>query len=207
MEGGKYIEKKEIIERIVECAKNYDKNLNNKNIMFIYLENQEIKYLEAKFTKANFLHLTGIRIVNRKMNVKSFYSKCIANRIKESEVQEREDGNTKNKLSVLNSLMYIHKNARIIGDFNQNRIFLYSDKIIGSISACLGFISSGKYYICNTSLKEDIRKITCNRGKIVCIICKQIQDLKYNKITYIDEKYRNRIFSDKEINKKIEKDI
>lgn len=207
LEGVKYIEKKEIIEKIVDCAKNYNKNLNNRNVMFIYLQDQKIKFLETKFTKANFLHLTGVKIVNRKMNAKSFYSKCIANRIKEDEIEEREDGNTKNKLSVLNNLMYIHKNARSIGDFNQNRIFLYSDKIIGSISACLGFIANGNYYICNTSLKEDIRKITCNRAKIVCIACKQIQDLKYNKITYIDERYREKIFSNKEINEKIKHNL
>ncbi len=175
--------------------------------MFVYLENQRIKKFETKFTKVNFLHLTGIKLVDKRTNAKFFYNKCIANRIKEDEIEEREDGNTRNKLSVLNNLMYIHKNARIIGDFNQNRIFLYSDKIIGSISACLGFISNGNYYICNTSLKEDIRKITCNRAKIVSIACKPIQDLKYNKITYIDEKYRDKIFLDTEITEKIKDNL
>lgn len=203
MKGGKYIDKKEIIERIVECAKIYDKNLNNKNIMFIYFENQEIKYLETKFTKANFLHLTGVKLEDKRINARFFYNKCIANRIKEEEIRERKDGNTKNKLFVLRDLMCIHENARIIGNFKQNRTFLFTEKLIGNITSCLGFISKEKYYICNTSLKEDIRKITYNRRKIICIVCKKIQDLKYHEITYIDEKYRDRIFLNDEINKKL----
>lgn len=174
--------------------------------MFIYLENQKINYIETQFTKVNFLHLTGVKIVDNKINANYFYNKCIANRLKESEIEERADGNTKKKLSVLNHLMFIHKNARMIGDYSQDKVFLISNKVIGNVSGVLGFIPKGKYYICNTSLKEDIRKITFNQAKIICIICKKIQDLKYNEITYINKKYEEKIFLQKEIREKIEKD-
>ena len=173
--------------------------------MFIYLRNKQINYIETRFTKANFLHLTGVKMVDNKISAKFFYNKCISNKIKEDEIEERKDGNTKNKLSVLNNLMFIHKNAKMIGDYSQDKIFLFSNKIIGNISGCLGFIPKGNYYICNTSLKEDIRKITFNRGKIICIICKKIQQSKYNKVTYIDKKYIDHILENEGINEKIDK--
>lgn len=155
--------------------------------------------------KRNFLHLTGVHILNKKITAKSFYNRCLANRIREEDIQEREDGNTRNKLFILNNLMYIHKNAKMIGDFCQDKIFLFTKKIIGDTTAGLGFIPSGNYYVCNTSLKEDIRKITYSRRKIVGIVCKQIQDFKYNEFTYIDEKYRDIIFCDSEISAKYQK--
>lgn len=202
--GGGNIEKKIIIDKITECAKNYDKNLKGKNIMFLYLKGKEIKMLETRFKKANFMHLTGVNLKNKNINANSFYDRCIHKRIKENEIEERPDGNTKNKLSVLNNLMFIHKNARIVGDYSQDRIFLHSNKVIGNVSSCLGFIQKGNYYICNTSLKEDIRKVTFNQGKIICIVCKNIQDLKYNQITYINKKYETKIFKNIDIINKIE---
>ncbi len=152
------------------------------------MKDKEIKFIETTFEKSNFMHLTGVELTNKDMNAKSFYDRCIHNRIKGNEIVERPDGNTKNKLLVLNNLMFIHKNARMIGDYSQNKIFLYSNKIIGNVSSCFEFIQKGNYYICNTSLKEDIRKLTFDQGKVICIACKNIQDLKYNEITYVNEK-------------------
>lgn len=111
----------------------------------------------------------------------------------------RDDGNTIKKISVLPILMNIHRNGKIIGDYNQNKIYLYSNKIIGNTNSCLGFIKKDKYYICNTSLKEDIRKIVYNHKKIVCILSKKIQEKKYNEITYLNKKYINEIYTSKEI--------
>lgn len=102
-------------------------------------------------------------------------------------------------------LMNIHKNAKIIGDYDKNKIYLHSNKIIGNINSCLGFIKKDNYYICNTSLKEDIRKITYNHRKIICILSKKIQEEKYNEITYLNKKYISDICKSKEILDKIEK--
>ncbi len=107
---------------------------------------------------------------------------------------------------VLSMLMSIHKNAKIIGDYDRNRIYLHSDKIIGNINSCLGFIKKDKYYICNTSLNEDIRKITDNHRKIICILSKKIQEKQYNEITYINKKYIDDIYESKEILEKISKE-
>ena len=173
--------------------------------MFIYLKEGRIEMIETAFKKANFMHLTGVKLMNKNMNANSFYDRCIHKRIKESDIAEREDGNKKRKLSILNHLMFIHKNARMIGDYSKDKVFLISDKMIGNVSGVLGFIPKSKYYICNTSLKEDIRKITFNQAKIIGIVCKKIQDLKYSEITYMNKKYEEKIFLQKEISKKVER--
>lgn len=68
------------------CAKLYQQNLENKNVMFIYKE-EEIKYIETKFTKSNFLHLTGVKILNENIKANSFYDRCIKNRISETDIR------------------------------------------------------------------------------------------------------------------------
>jgi len=78
------IEKSEIINTVCICAKMYKENLENRNIMFIY-KDEKTKFIEAKFLKSNFLHLTGIKPRNLKAN--EFYDKCIHNRILESEIR------------------------------------------------------------------------------------------------------------------------
>ena len=43
------------------CGKNISKNLLNKNILYIYIKNKEIKHIETLFTASNFKHLTGLK--------------------------------------------------------------------------------------------------------------------------------------------------
>ncbi len=183
------IRKKEIIKEIVECAKIYNDNLNNKNLLFIYKENEKLNYIETKFLKSNFFHLTGLESKN--INPNYFYEKCLNNKISENDIELKKNGTTILKLSVLRNLMYINKNAKLIGNFNRNGILLSTEKLIGNTSACLGLRKINKYYICNTVLKTDIREISIECMKIVCILSKNIKDSNYQEITYINKKYRN----------------
>ena len=184
------MQKQTIINKIIECAKLYDENLANKNIMFIYKEDI-IRNIETRFLKSNFMHLTGT--IAKKENANSFYSKCINKRLKEQDIEIRKDGNTINKIQVLERNVLINKNARIIGDFSKDNIYLYSEKLIGDTYSSLGFIKSQNYFIPNTSLKIDIRKISQKTSKIICILSKEIQEKKYNKITYLNKNYETEI--------------
>ncbi len=181
------IHKREILREIIESVKIYNENLLNKNLLFIYKDNKKFSYIETKFLKSNFYHLTGLESKN--INPKFFYEKCLNNKIKENEIKIRKDGTTMLKISVLRSLMNIHKNAKIIGDFNHTGIVLSTEKLVGNTTSCLGLKRIDKFYICNTLLKVDIRKVSINNRKIVSILSKNIQDSKYKKITYIDKNY------------------
>ena len=119
----------------------------------------------------------------------------------------RKDGNTQTKLIVLPMLMNISKNARMIGDYDKNKIYLQSDKIVGNVNSCLSFIKYNNYYISNSSLKEDIRKIVYNHKRIIYILSKKIQEKEYNEITYIDKKYIETILLSEDILAKISNKI
>lgn len=117
----------------------------------------------------------------------------------------RKDGNTQTKLMVLPMLMNISKNAKMIGDYDKDKIYLQSDKIIGNINSCLSFIKCNNYYISNSSLKEDIRKIVYNHKRIICILSKKIQEKEYNEITYLDKKYIETLLLSEDILARISK--
>lgn len=109
------------------------------------------------------------------------------------------------KLSILNNLLDINKTARIIGNYSSCSIYLYSEKMVGNIIGCLGFIKVGRYYVCNTALKVDIRKVITNNKRIVCILSKQINENKYKEISYISEEFKiESIVNNKNIGKMLD---
>ena len=83
------ITKNDALSIIVEASKLYDEHLCNKNVLFLYKEKSteeaeaEFKVIETEFTNAQFLHLTGVGIINdeiKKETATSFYEKCINNK-------------------------------------------------------------------------------------------------------------------------------
>ena len=104
--------------------------------------------------------------------------------------------------------MQIDKKARIIGDYNSQKVYLSTEKLIGSVNMCLGFIKENNYYIANTALKEDIRNIVEEQGRIVLILKKNIKDKEYSEIIYksknIDNTKVEDIFNKSKINSKID---
>lgn len=98
--------KKEFINIIAECQKEYDKNLKNNKIMFITEENNKINKEEVFFGKRNFYHLTGIRAFNNtgsELSPSNFYYLLSRGRIDRLNI-ERKDNTTDLKLQVLHNL-------------------------------------------------------------------------------------------------------
>lgn len=65
---------------------------------------------------------------------------------------------------------------------------LKTDILVGTTrNSCLGlkFIEKNQIYVPNTVLKEDIRKITTKRNKMIVILRKDLRQNKYEEITYI----------------------
>lgn len=70
--------KTDALKIIIDAAKYYHGNLENQRFLFIYQKNKSISYIETIFISRNFLHLTGVKILNK--NIKSslmFYSLCL----------------------------------------------------------------------------------------------------------------------------------
>jgi len=88
--------KEEALKVILSCSKIYHDNLENKNLLYI-LEDRlgKISCLEAVFLSRNFLHLTGVKISNKKIKSSSeFYHLCLKNQLSISDFEFNSNGTT-----------------------------------------------------------------------------------------------------------------
>lgn len=184
---GDHMKKEQAIKIITSCAKEYHNNLENNNLLFIFGTQQKTDYFEAAFLPKNFLHLTGVELVSSSFSGSSdFYNKCLNGQLSPHDFSFAPNGTTDMKLMILPQLMKIHKSAKMIGDYNFSKSLLYTEKLAGNISACLGFVRDDKYYIPNTALKEDIRDITIKpQQRILAIYKKSILQRFYTNLSYL----------------------
>ena len=181
------MDKDTAIRTIVSCAKQYDTNLRNKNLLFLFANNDNsVSYFEALFLRRNYMHLTGIEPVSNNMRATDFYDICLRGQLSPEHFDLCGDGSSELKLSVLSKIMNIHKTAKMVGDFSMTKSQLFTEKIVGTITACLGFVREKDYYLPNTVLREDIRDVTISPQKrILSILTKRINDDEYSEMSYI----------------------
>jgi hypothetical protein len=102
-----------------------------------------------------------------------------------------DNGTTPLKLEVLPQLMEIYKNARMVGDYDNSRAYLYTEKIAGGVTANLGFVKDENYpesgfYVPNTTIKDDIRNMSLKPvQRVLAIWVKKAPDSKYPLLTYL----------------------
>ena len=87
---------------------------------------------------------------------------------------------------------------------------LKTDVLVGTTrNAILGlkFISKNKIYVPNTILKEDIRKITHKRNRIIAIMKKDLREERYSEFTYMNKKTsKELLLKNRELRLKINKE-
>lgn len=204
-----FLAKKEFIDIIAKSQKEFEKNLKNKKLIFIYENNDKtIGKEEVFFPISAFYHLTGVQacdLNNKLLNSYQFYEILRVGGINETKIKLK-DKTTYYKLQVLPQLMKLDKMANMIGDFTGHSIFLQTDKLIGNVNACMGFVKNEQnIYIPNTALKEDIRNITADRKKIIAVLKKSINEKLYKDITYLKQNYQiENILKNKNVNKSID---
>ena len=97
-----------------------------------------------------------------------------------------EDGTADMKISVLSQAMCVYRNAKIVGDYSFDKTMLYTEKLIGNVFACVGFVRNNEYYIPNTLLKEDVRDITHRPQKrVLAIFRKKTIESTYSELCYV----------------------
>lgn len=166
--------------------------MQNTNLLILYNKNNKIEYIEILFLSRNFMHLTGVRTIESNGKYKKaneFYKECLNNKLSCKNIIIKEDGTTKLKLDIISDLVNIDKKCKMIGIYDNSKKQLVTDILIGNINICVGLIKElGKYYIPNTLLKEDIRKLTIKQYPIVGILKKKINEEKYQIVTHICNK-------------------
>lgn len=184
--------KNEIIKIVCNSAQRFKENLLNKNILFIF-EDKKIKYtniIQTIFLKSSFLHLTGIKYYK---SANKFFEDCLDNEISSDNVLIKNKIFTRAKLQVLENAMSINKSAKRIGNFNQNKVNIKVEKVIGNTHYCLGFSNLDSYnnklnyYYPKTLIQENLKNNITDDNRIVAIFSKNKTQKLYNEITYISQ--------------------
>lgn len=180
------MDKDNALKIIVTCAKIYKENLLNKNVLFVYGSLANINYIETLFLQRHFLHLTGVHVQSKRLSSTEFFSMSINNRLRTSDFELPKDGTADLKLAILPALMIIHKTAKMIGEYDNSKTLLFTAKIIGNVTACIGFVPENRFYVPNTALKEDIRNVTSlPQLRILASYRKNVKDTNYHDLCYI----------------------
>lgn len=182
---GSKIDKNEILKIVTNAAKLYKDNLCYNDVLFVYKSGDEFNYIETTFKPENFLHLTGLEYLSQSQSAKEFFRKCYKHRIRISEFKIKNGSYYYYKFDIMVSLMNIHKNAKMIGVYNNNRFNLKVDKLTGGIYGFMGFklINNNKYCPV-TIIKDDIRQNVNHYDAIVAILKKHYKDVYYTNVTY-----------------------
>ena len=116
---------------------------------------------------------------------------CCDKRLSESDFEFAADGTTEMKMRVLPGLVQKHLSAKMVGDYNLSQPKLYTDKLAGSVGACMGFVRNGGKgrFVPNTVLEGDIRSmVKGSADRIVITYRKQRGDALYTEIVYTAKK-------------------
>lgn len=190
MDEQDYINKEDIIRQLYYYARKYEKELNNKDFMFVYQTGKnKFEKLEVEFTSKNFMHLVGI-ILNPHSHIKSahaFYRACLHRNLEASDFFLKSDGTTIKKLEVLSSMINIYKMITTIGDYNYTKPALRTKKLIGNRNISIGFVKprGSPYYVPNTMLQCNIKKLTkTSRKNVVAVFKKELGDLQYTQMCF-----------------------
>ncbi len=191
--------KEQAIAIVTSCARSYKENLANKSLLLLCLnQNQQFFHIELTFDASNFLHLTGVKPrtyldkdgIPRKLGAGEFYRRCLEKKLSVNDFDLAQDGTTKLKLDVLPMIMTKNLSAVMIGDYNSANPRLYTEKLVGGVTACVGFVQDpSKRYVPNTVLKADIRDNITTPARIIAVFRKSKSDDYYDELTYKAKKF------------------
>lgn len=179
------MKKEDALKIIVQCAKVYNSNLVDRNYLFVYqILPRKIECLDTLFQSRNFMHLTGVKDTSGRGSV-WFFNACVASRLSVHDFDLARDGTTEQKLLVLPALMQIHQTVKMIGTYNASKVNLKTEKLGGSVSACMGFVRDHEWFVPNTVLKADARDLVEQHHKIIAIYSKPVHEPKYCQLRYL----------------------
>ena len=190
MNYNKDYNRKEIIKRIIEGAIKYNDNLLNKNVLFIFENKQKLDFIETIFNDWNFLHLTGLRYYK---NATDFFQDCLNNKLSQENIKIKNKGFTQLKLEILENAMSINKSAKRIGNYNNSKVNITIEKVVGNTHYCLGFSNLDsnnkilRYYYPKTLIQDNLKNNIIDDNRIIAILSKNKNQKLYNKITSLSK--------------------
>lgn len=174
------MKKEEALKILFKSAQLYKENLVNNNLLFICMDkHKRTSSLTIQFATTGFLHLTGVKFNDRKsMSSGEFFDKCLKRRLSLDEFELAKDGTTEKKLQILPLLFSKNLSATIVRDFSARTPVLVTDKLVGGVKGCIGFVyeRTTGFYAPNTVLNLDIRTYISNQLRIIATYRKKKTD-------------------------------
>ena len=185
--------KRDAIRIVSSAAKEYQKKLEGTNLLFIYRDRKtnQIEFFEAIFLANNFQHLSGIEMIdsdgNRVQSATLFYQKCLDGKLKEEEIRFKDDGTTELKLNALPYVVSFIDKSKITGLFNGKGLTLEIDRLVGTVTYCLGFIQDGEYFYPGSCLLSDFCNLVDVPSQVLAIFSKSVEEKEplYKNIRYL----------------------
>ncbi len=186
--------KEKAISVVTSCAQAYRDNLVDKSLLLVYLDkHKRTACVELTFDAGNYLHLTGLKPIPvadkdgkpYQLSALDFYHKCLDRRLRACEFEFDANGTTPLKLDVLPSVINKNLSARMIGNCDSPNPQLYTEKLVGGVRACVGFVlaAPGGRYVPNTVLKVDIRDYASDVARVIAVFRKNKTDSQCNQGT------------------------
>lgn len=176
--------KNEALLIIMDAAKIYHKNLENKDLLIIYKNGKNMEMFEIGFLGSNFQHFTGVK---SNLSPMKFYNAALYGRLKINDFEFKNNELTSKKIDILKKAMELPKNAKMIGYYNGPKVELQADMGAGDVKYVMTFRNDknkGDNWLHPVGIqKEDIRDVT-TKSPIVFILKKDSGDSIYNELTY-----------------------
>ncbi len=189
--------KEKDLQIIIDCGKKYKENLAGKQLLIVSSKNGTLSTTEIEFSLRNYHHFTGVKlrknpVTNKPITTSQFINKTLNGRLQTEDWEYRKDGTTGLKLKILQDIVKIHKTAKMIGSYIDNRLMLKTDLCVGNIFCYLGVIKTNSItrfdnnvYVPNTVINKDIREDVKELEKIIAIYRKNKTDKTYQELTYL----------------------
>jgi hypothetical protein len=177
------------IERILNSAELYERNLLNKNILIIGCRDDDVTYLEIRFLARNFKHLTGVRTVSKDLSAMQFWRMCAGHKLSIRDISPDWKGTAGQKLKVAPHMFAADLSASEFGRANRSRLYVSAKVFAGDRQACLGFNEDGTDYLYpETLLMSPIRNEAGRKDlhRVIGVYSKPIKSRWYDCATKID---------------------
>ena len=154
-----------------------------KHVLLIAQPCNIVRCLETTYLSYNFKHLTGVK---SSIPANRFFSQCIKNKLTVNDFELADNDTSVLKADVICDLMRITTCAKMIGKYNETGFELMTDRLIGNIRGCMGFVNEGnqRFWKPNTILKADIRDRVERTFQVIAIYQKPIKEALYKTMKY-----------------------
>lgn len=185
---GRSYTKRQAVSIAISAARLYRDHFAGNQILFVYTDkHKQVGSLQVRFNAGNYLHLTGLSLMNRQWTSVDFYKACINGRLKEDDIAFADNGTTNQKLQVLPHVFNnANLSASMIGTYNRSHPLLYTEQLAGGVKWAIRFrdVTGTGDYVPDTLLEGDIRNNVHITYRIIATYIKRAQERTCTRMIY-----------------------